>query len=191
MDNNTYMEKSSRSVSEIFNCPPNEHFCQQLRNVMGDIIRTGVSADALKRTIFYGKEFEYFLAQSSLLNRLNGLPAVRFDAKFVQAEEEGRIKQPTMHGIFGVVTESAELIEALAAAVIDEEPLDRTNVIEEAGDLLWYIALILRSVDSSIDEAMDRNIAKLEKRYKEKFTTEQALNRDLATERKILAGEKQ
>ena len=37
-------------------------------------------------------------------------------------------------------------------------------------------------------ELLDRNIAKLKSRYPEKFTTENALNRDLEKEREILSG---
>ena len=91
-----------------------------------------------------------------------------------------------MHGAIGVGTEAGELQDMLKKAVIYGKPLDLTNVLEEAGDLLWYIALALDAAGFTMEEAMERNIAKLKARYPAGFTQEAALNRDLDAERKVL-----
>jgi NTP pyrophosphatase (non-canonical NTP hydrolase) len=94
-----------------------------------------------------------------------------------------------LHASFGISSESGEVADAAKRFVFYGKPLDRINMIEEAGDLLWYINVLLNAVGSNFDETMDRNIAKLKARYGEKFTEEKALNRDLNKERAVLEGE--
>lgn len=104
-----------------------------------------------------------------------------------------RLIQPNtirlLHASFGVGSESGEVQDAIKRYVFYGKPVDRVNLIEEAGDLLWYINVLLSAVDSTFDEAMERNIAKLKARYGEKFTEAQALNRDLNKERAVLEGQ--
>ena len=93
-----------------------------------------------------------------------------------------------LDGILGAVTEVVELSEEVTQHVLDDKPIDRTHFIEEVGDVLWYLAVLLDSQGASFGQAMDANIAKLRKRYPEKFDTEKALNRNLKEERKALEG---
>jgi len=60
------------------------------------------------------------------------------------------------------------------------------NAREEAGDLLWYLALIARALGTDLETIARTNIEKLRTRYPGKFTAEAALNRDLEAERKTL-----
>lgn len=92
------------------------------------------------------------------------------------------------HAAYGMQTEAAEFTDMLKKAEFYGKPLDRVNLLEELGDQLWYIAIALDTLDSSFEEVMGRNIAKLQARYPEKFTEDSALNRNLETERKILEG---
>jgi NTP pyrophosphatase (non-canonical NTP hydrolase) len=93
-----------------------------------------------------------------------------------------------LHGMLGICTEAGELQDAIKKQMIYGKPLDITNVIEECGDLLWYIALTLDACMCPMSEAMERNIAKLKARYPEGFTEEKALTRDLAAELNALTG---
>ena len=67
-------------------------------------------------------------------------------------------------------------------------PLDVANAIEEVGDGMWYDAMVLRLLGSSFDQAAQINIDKLKARFPDKFTSENAVNRDLVVEREILEG---
>jgi NTP pyrophosphatase (non-canonical NTP hydrolase) len=58
--------------------------------------------------------------------------------------------------------------------------------MEEVGDCMWDLALILREIDYSFEEVADINIKKLRARYGDKFSEYDAQNRDLDTERAIL-----
>lgn len=91
------------------------------------------------------------------------------------------------HSIRGCVDEAGELNKAMKSYVYYGKPFDIVNLIEEYGDLLWYINKGLTTIGSSIEEAMDVNIAKLNKRYPNlSYSAEKANNRDTNEERKVL-----
>jgi NTP pyrophosphatase (non-canonical NTP hydrolase) len=97
-------------------------------------------------------------------------------------------KAELLHAALGLF-EAQELFEALYRHIFMGEPLDVANIKEEIGDLNWYLAIIKRKLNLTQEEINEVNIAKLKARYGDKFSAEKALNRDLATERKILEGE--
>ena len=57
-------------------------------------------------------------------------------------------------------------------------------------EIYQYILTIAYSYGVDIEDGLEKNIAKLKKRYPEKFDENLAVNRDLETERKILEGGK-
>lgn len=91
-----------------------------------------------------------------------------------------------LHAGMGLVTEAGELLDALKKATYYGKELDLTNVKEEAGDMLWYLAILFDALGTSFEEEQARVIAKLKARFPEKFTEEAAENRDLEAERVIL-----
>lgn len=95
-----------------------------------------------------------------------------------------------IHASMGLVTEAAEFQDALKKALFYGKPLDNTNLKEEIGDLLWYLALAMDELNTDFDQEQDRVIRKLKVRYPSKFENDLAENRDLANERKILETDK-
>jgi NTP pyrophosphatase (non-canonical NTP hydrolase) len=93
-----------------------------------------------------------------------------------------------IHAAMGMQTEAGELTDMLKKHIMYGKTLDEVNVVEEAADQLWYIAIALDAVGVSLEDAMARNIKKLSTRYPEKFTEHAALNRDLDAERAALEG---
>lgn len=93
-----------------------------------------------------------------------------------------------LHAAMGISTESGELMDAFKRKIFYGKDLDVVNVKEEIGDLMWYVAILLRELDLDFEELLQINIDKLKARYPEKFTEENALNRDLDKERQILEG---
>jgi NTP pyrophosphatase (non-canonical NTP hydrolase) len=91
-----------------------------------------------------------------------------------------------MHGMIGVCTEAGELQDMVKKHLIYGKEFDPVNVIEECGDVLWYVALALDACGYTMTDAMDRNLAKLRARFGERFTSERALTRDLEAERTTL-----
>lgn len=88
------------------------------------------------------------------------------------------------HASLGLCTEAAELADAVKKHIFYGKPLDKVNLVEEIGDILWYSAIVLDACQSSFDEAMDKNIAKLRKRYPQGiFSASKAIHRDVEAER--------
>ena len=91
-----------------------------------------------------------------------------------------------LHAAIGAATEAGELLDAIKKALFYGKELDTVNFKEECGDLCWYIAITLNELDTSFEDIMEVNIAKLRTRYGDKFTEALALKRDLDSERRIL-----
>ena len=71
-------------------------------------------------------------------------------------------------------SESGELNDSLVKHVCYNQSLDVENLIEECGDLLWYIALLLECCNTDMSVCMEENIEKLRIRYPKKYTDELA-----------------
>ena len=57
------------------------------------------------------------------------------------------------HAAMGLVTESAEITDAIKKYMIYGKKLDRTNLIEELGDVMWYAHLLADALDTTIQHA--------------------------------------
>lgn len=95
-----------------------------------------------------------------------------------------------MHYVLGIGSESGELLDAAKKTFIYGKEVDKVNILEEVGDILWYSARLLELIGHDFEDAMGVNLVKLKARYGEKFSEHSALNRDLEKERKILEAEK-
>lgn len=94
-----------------------------------------------------------------------------------------------LHAAMGLSTESGELLDALKKHIYYGKDLDLVNLLEESGDLFWYLAIIADALGHrTFFKIMSKNIAKLQKRYPEKFTEGKANTRDLTAERGVLEG---
>lgn len=91
-----------------------------------------------------------------------------------------------LHGAVGICTEGGELLDTLKKFIFYGKNLDTVNIVEEIGDVLWYIGLICLTLDIPLEEVMTKNINKLKVRYPEKFIKDNAINRDLQKEREVL-----
>lgn len=95
-------------------------------------------------------------------------------------------KERLLHAGIGLATESGEFLDALKKAVFYGKELDKVNLKEELGDILWYMAIAMDVLGTDFETEMKKNIEKLKARYGEKFSQAAAESRDLEKERKIL-----
>ena len=87
-------------------------------------------------------------------------------------------KADLLHMAVGVSGEAGELLDAVKKAVIYNKELDVTNIIEELGDLEFYMSKVRQIIGVSREEILKANISKLSVRYSEgKYTNEQAKER--------------
>lgn len=69
------------------------------------------------------------------------------------------------HAGLGLAGEVGELIDAIKKTVIYRQPIDRENVIEELGDLEFYMEVLRSKLGITREETLTGNIKKLSKRY--------------------------
>lgn len=69
------------------------------------------------------------------------------------------------HMALGAAGEVGELVDAIKKHVIYEKAIDRVNVVEELGDLAFYMQGIMNPLGITWQEIIDANYVKLGKRY--------------------------
>jgi NTP pyrophosphatase (non-canonical NTP hydrolase) len=89
-------------------------------------------------------------------------------------------------GAIGLCTESGEIMDVFKKALYHGRKLDTVNLKEELGDLLWYLAILMRELNLDLDEVLEINIRKLRLRYGNKFDASKSLSRDTLKERQVL-----
>ncbi len=70
-----------------------------------------------------------------------------------------------IHMMMGLSGEVGELMGAIKKHVIYRKPLDLANVIEELGDIEWYMQGLRVALDLDRTSILQYNIDKLNKRY--------------------------
>jgi len=83
-----------------------------------------------------------------------------------------------IHMAIGVSGEAGELLDAVKKVVIYRKPIDRENVVEELGDLEFYMEGLRQQLNITRDETLLANQAKLAKRYEGlKYSDQSAISR--------------
>ncbi|KQS84337.1 MazG nucleotide pyrophosphohydrolase domain-containing protein [Rhizobium sp. Leaf383] len=174
MDAKTYQAQYSRTLADVF-FPDNVNplFLGLLlagRKQTADVI------DAAKRGLFYGntKKLEELGHAGQATNILS-----------IDYDDEPAI----IHAVLGLEGEVSEISEAALDDSVSHAER-RARVVDESGDVMWYLHLLFDQFDPPITmgEVLAGNIAKLAKRYPDKFTTDAAVNRDLTAEAQVFSG---
>lgn len=79
-----------------------------------------------------------------------------------------------MHMAIGVSGEAGELLDAVKKAVIYRKALDRVNVVEELGDLEFYMEGLRQGLGINREECLKANMEKLSVRYGQKYSDQAA-----------------
>jgi len=79
-----------------------------------------------------------------------------------------------LHMVAGVSGESGELLDAIKKTVVYRKPLDVMNVIEELGDIEFYMQGLRQSLGLIREDVLAHNISKLSKRYGSNYSNEAA-----------------
>lgn len=77
-------------------------------------------------------------------------------------------------GGLGLGGEAGEVVDIIKKVLHHKKPLDREKLIEEMGDVRWYLEYLAASIDTTMEEIEQVNIDKLLKRYPDGFSTEAA-----------------
>lgn len=82
-----------------------------------------------------------------------------------------------LHMGVGVCGEAGELIDAIKKHVVYRKPLDIPNIVEELGDLEFYLEGIRQALGLDRDVILTRNIEKLTLRYGARYSDAAAVKR--------------
>ena len=99
---------------------------------------------------------------------------VRYDQFVMQLFKADTAPAMLNHAVMGVAGEAGELIDAIKKHTIYGKPLDRENIIEELGDLRFYIQAMQNVLGISESDILQHNTDKLAKRYRGLRYTDQA-----------------
>ena len=72
---------------------------------------------------------------------------------------------------------ASKIIDDVKKTWIYGKELDKENVLEECGDILFYVSVLLAECGFTIGDAMRHNVAKLQKRYPEGYSDQHAIAR--------------
>ena len=102
----------------------------------------------------------------------------QYQAAAVRTLKRGDSQQFDLnHMALGVAGEAGELVDCIKKHTAYGKPLDEENLAEEIGDALWYLANICNLMDWDLESIAYNNIAKLKKRYPEKYSDALAITR--------------
>lgn len=82
-----------------------------------------------------------------------------------------------MHMALGIAGEAGEIVDIIKKHIIYHKILDQNKVVEELGDLLFYVQGICQELGISLQEVLHLNIVKLTHRYGTTYSDEAAIAR--------------
>ena len=77
----------------------------------------------------------------------------------------------------GLAGESGEVVDYIKKCMYHNHKLYKQKVIEELGDLMWYLTNIATFLQIPMDIILNENIKKLEERYPDGFSELNSINR--------------
>lgn len=168
MQMSEYLSESARTVSPAMH--PNLVDIDDLKHELRQAICAGEILDDIKKALFYGKT--------------DRMPTPWRPA---QAGDFDGVATDAVHAILGIFTEAVELLRLLSQRLEGGDPITELEVRDEAGDVMWYLALLFRTYGLGFEQVGGANIAKLRKRFPKKFDAERAINKDIRSEYDVLS----
>ncbi len=102
----------------------------------------------------------------------------------IRTASDGSPTENLLHASLGIGGEAGEVLDHVKKVVFNGRKLDVNHLVAEIGDCMWYMNLMLHTLNVSWGTTLDRNIAKLEARYPDlKYDSDRSLNRDVAAEK--------
>lgn len=92
-------------------------------------------------------------------------------------KERGETSKNLEHMVIGICGEAGEIADGIKKSSIYGKPLDRANIIEELGDLEFYMAGLRQMLGISRYETLAGNVSKLSARYKNGYSDAAAIER--------------
>jgi NTP pyrophosphatase (non-canonical NTP hydrolase) len=91
-----------------------------------------------------------------------------FVYRIQELEGQGFPSERLFTAAVGMSAEAGEFTEIVKKIVFQGKPVNEENLFHmkrELGDIMWYVAQACMGLDTTIDEIIEMNVEKLEKRY--------------------------
>ncbi len=85
--------------------------------------------------------------------------------------------QQILCATMGIAGEAGELLDYMKKYFFQGHAYDREKIIDELGDILFYLTYLSETLCIGIDDVMEYNVAKRAKRYPNGFEVERSVNR--------------
>lgn len=99
--------------------------------------------------------------------------------KAAQRTSNGVPHNKLLNGCLGLAGECGEVCDIVKKHLYQGHELDVDHLIEEAGDIAWYLTELAAGLNVSLDVIFQRNIDKLWKRFPTGFDSERSRNREV------------
>ena len=111
-----------------------------------------------------------FSNYTRFVNTVTSNPSKDSDAFIYRLQELGAdvAIQRLLTASIGISAESGEFMEIVKKMIFQGKPANDDNLEHlkiELGDIMWYVAQACMALELDMDEVLDTNIKKLEKRY--------------------------
>ena len=93
------------------------------------------------------------------------------------SDHDGDHNARLTNAIFGIAGESGEVVDLMKKIAYHGRPWDSAAIVNELGDLLYYVAVFAEECGLSLSDVAANNIAKLEKRYPNGYSHEDSAKR--------------
>lgn len=142
------------------------HKAALMNMISGQVVDSTNSLDLVKKYAIYNKQ-----------NTASRTPVSLDERRFYENFRPTPSQCELLHAAIGIAGEAGELLDAVRKLFFEGQPLDRENVIEELGDLGFFIEAALQAldVDRAYIEAV--NQSKLTERFKDGYSDQAAIER--------------
>ena len=99
------------------------------------------------------------------------------DLAQVTAQITDIMEDKIINGCMGMNGEAGECIDLLKKYLFQGHKLNKDKLMDECGDVLWYVAETARGLGYTLQEVAEHNIIKLKTRYPEGFDSWHSIHR--------------
>ena len=82
------------------------------------------------------------------------------------------------NGVMGLCGESGECMDIVKKCLFQGHLLDGEHLIEELGDVAWYLAITAAAAGYTLNDVLQKNVEKLRKRYPDGFSADRSIHRE-------------
>jgi NTP pyrophosphatase (non-canonical NTP hydrolase) len=166
-----YIELSEKTLSNQFNID-SEKEQKVLHSIIGMLTEIEELMD-IKDDVNLKEELSDIFWYSAIIYREYDL---EFKYEYVKTEKH----------VIELLKRNLLLLDMFKKKIYYNKEIDLISFVKTFNESMNYIVSLCADNNLDIEEIFELNIVKLKKRYGDKFTSENAINRDLLGERKIM-----